>query len=166
MQIKKLIPPLTEQWKKAYEKERPNLVPNAITGEELAAFAEDRFAVQPYTDEAFLDAIRKDVLNNGFFREKLNGAEPQPVAYRLADGTFLGIDTVSGWFIAENDAVRDELTYRKGLDEADLENVLRTMDWLRCKKILENSKKKGYIPLPTKPALFRKRVAGPKEEER
>ena len=37
MQIRKLFPPLTEQWKKTYEKERPNLTPNAITGEELCA---------------------------------------------------------------------------------------------------------------------------------
>ena len=165
MQIKKLVPSLTEQWKTIYEKERPNLVPNAITGEELIAYAQNKLKAEPYGDEAFLAAICTDVRNNAFFAEKLRGKEPQPVAFRYRDGTVIGIDRVSGWFLAENDAVRDELTYVKGLDEADLENAVRTVDWLRCKKILENSKKKGHLPLPTKPMLFRKRAEGPKEEE-
>ena len=165
MQIKKLIPSLTEQWKAIYEKERPNLVPNAISGAELAVYAEKKLHAEPMADESFLAAITTDVKNNAFFAGKLGGEQPDPAAFRYRDGTVIGIDRVSGWFIAENDAVREELTYVKGLDEADLENVLRTVDWLRCKKILENSKKKGYIPLPTKPSLFRKRTAGPKKEE-
>lgn len=163
MQIKKLIPPLTEQWKAIYEKERPNLKPNAITGEALADCVRSRYQATPITEEAYLEAIRTDVKNSALFSEKLHGAEPQPAAFRLPDGTFVGIDLVSGWFIAENDAVRDELTFAKGLDEADLENVIRTVDWLRCKKALERSKKKGYIPSPKKP--FRKR-ADRREEER
>lgn len=165
MQIKKLIPSLTEQWKAIYERERPNLAPNAITGEELAAYAEKKLRAEPMADEGFLAAIAADVKNNAFFAEKLHGEEPAPAAFRYRDGTVIGIDRISGWFLAENDDVRDELTYVKGLDEADLENVLRTVDWLRCKKILENTKKKGYIPLPTKPSVFRKRAAGPKKEE-
>ena len=163
MQIKKLFPPLTEQWKTIYEKERPNLAPNAITGEALAEYVQTQFAATPITEEAYLDAIRTDVRNSAFFAEKLHGAEPDPAAFRLPDGTFVGIDRVSGWFIAENDAVRDELTYIKGLDEADLENVIRTVDWLRCRKILEHSQKKGYIPLPKKP--FRKRGEGIQNEK-
>jgi len=163
MQIKKLVPPLTEQWKAIYERERPNLTPNAITGEALAEYVQTQFAATPITEEAYLDAIRTDVRNSAFFAEKLHGAEPDPAVFRLPDGTFVGIDRVSGWFIAENDAVRDELTFVKGLDEADLDNVLRTVDWLRSKKILERSKKKGHVPSPKKP--FRKR-ADRREEER
>lgn len=166
MQIKKLIPTLTEQWKTVYERERPNLAPNAITGEELAQYAQTHFAVDPVTEETYLNAVCKDVQNNAFFREKLRGAEPDPVAFRLRDGTFLGIDRVSGWFIAENDKVRDELTYVKGLDEADLENVLRTVDWLRCKKIAEDRRVKKLPPLPKKPACYEKHNAESREEER
>ncbi len=166
MQIKKLFPTLTEQWKAIYERERPNLQPNAITGEELAAYAENKLKAEPMTDEGFLAAIAADVRNSAYFAEKLHGEQPSPAVFRYRDGTVIGIDRVSGWFIAENDAIRDELTYVKGLDEADLENAVRTVDWLRCKKILENSKKKGHIPLPTKPMLFRKRAEGPKEEEK
>ena len=50
MQIKKLVPPLTELWKATYEKERPNLTPNAISGEELSRYVRDRFSVQPSAD--------------------------------------------------------------------------------------------------------------------
>ena len=52
MQIKKLFPPLTEQWKTVYEKERPNLTPNAITGEALSRYVRDRFDAEPTEDEA------------------------------------------------------------------------------------------------------------------
>ena len=151
MQIKKLIPSLTEQWKKMYEKERPNLSPNAISGEALADYAKERFAAESFADEAFLNAICTDVKNDPFFREKLNGAEPSPAAFRLSDGTFLGMDLVSGWFIAENDAVRDELIAVKGLDEKDLDNVLRTVDYLRCTKAQE-------------PAAAKKRILPPREK--
>ncbi|MBQ6234967.1 MAG: hypothetical protein IJK54_03550 [Clostridia bacterium] len=154
MQIKKLIPPLTEQWKAIYEKERPNLQPNAITGEELAEYVQMQFAATPITEEAFLDAIRTDVRNSAFFSEKLHGEEPRPAAFRLPDGTFVGIDRVSGWFIAENDAVRDELTFVKGLDEADLENVIRTVDWLRCKKTV--GVQRGKKPMKKLPFLRRR----------
>ena len=142
MQIKKLVPPLTGQWKAIYEKERPNLQPNAITGEELRDYVRTQFAATPITEEAYLDAIRTDVRNSAFFGEKLHGAEPRPAAFRLPDGTFVGIDLVSGWFIAENDTVRDELTFVKGLDEADLENVIRTVDWLRSRKTVEARRRK------------------------
>ncbi len=156
-QIKKLLPPLTEQWKAVYEKERPNLVPNAITGEELVLYAQNVLHAVPVSYEAFCEAVAADVKNNAFFAEKLHGAEPDPVALRGPDGSFIGIDRVSGWFIAENDKLRDRLTFAKGLDEKDLENVLRTVDWLRCKKAAEAERKTGCIPLPKKTSIFRKR---------
>lgn len=164
-QIKKLIPSLTEQWKAVYERERPNLTPNAITGEALAEYVQNKLQAEPYTDEAFLGAICTDVKNSAFFAEKLHGAEPDPVAFRYHDGTFIGIDRVSGWFIAEDDRIRDELTYVKGLDEADLENVIRTVDWLRCRKMVGSERKTGNTPLSKKP--FRDcRNAELRDEER
>ena len=164
MQIKKLVPPLTEQWKAIYEKERPNLQPNAITGEELAEYVQSRFHGEPITEEAYLDAIGTDVKNSAFFSEKLHGKEPDPAAFRLPDGTFVGIDLVSGWFIAENDTVRDELTFVKGLDEEDLYNPIRTVDWLRCKKTIEARRNKKP-PLPKKPSFFRQRAERREEEQ-
>lgn len=165
-QIKKLIPSLTEQWKRVYEKERPNLVPNAITGEELVLYAQNALRAEPVSDEAFCAAIAADVKNNAFFAEKLNGAEPDPVALRGPDGSFIGIDRVSGWFIAEDDRIRDRLTFAKGLDEKDLDNVLRTVDWLRCKKAAEADRKTGCIAQPKKPQLPRKRLMENREEEK
>lgn len=148
-QIKKLIPSLTEQWKAVYERERPNLEPNAITGEALAEYVQNKLRAEPYSDEAFLDAICADVKNSAFFAEKLHGAEPDPVAFRYRDGTFIGVDRISGWFIAEDDRIRDELTYVKGLDEADLGNVIRTVDWIHCKKTVEAQRKKPLLPKKT-----------------
>ncbi len=165
MQIKKLVPSLTEQWKAVYEKERPNLTPNAISGEELADYVKSRFAAEPIEEEAYLNAICTDVLNDAFFAEKLHGAEPNPAAFRLADGSFVGIDLISGWLIAEKDTVRDELTYRKGLDKADLNNVLRTVDWLSCKKRVEAQHRRKLPPLPKKPSFFRKRAENREEEQ-
>ena len=162
MQIKKLVPPLTEQWKAIYEKERPNLQPNAITGEELAEYVQSRFHGEPITEEAYLDAIGTDVKNSAFFSEKLHGKEPDPAAFRLPDGTFVGIDLVSGWFIAENDAVRDELTFVKGLDEADLKNVVRTVDWLKCKKTVGGQRGKKLMK---KPPFLRRRGESREEEQ-
>ena len=164
MAIKRLVPTMTEQWKTVYEKERPNLVPNAITGEALAEYVQTQFAATPITEEAYLDAIRTDVRNSAFFAEKLHGAEPDPAAFRLPDGTFVGIDRVSGWFIAENDRIRDELTYVKGLDEADLANILRTVDWLRCKKTVEAERKSSNLSLLKK--AFRDRRNAERQEEK
>lgn len=164
-QIKKLLPSLTEQWKTVYEKERPNLTPNAITGEQLVLYAQNVLHAAPVSDEAFCAAVAADVKNNAFFAEKLNGAEPDPVALRGRDGSFIGIDRTSGWFIAENDKLRDRLTFAKGLDEKDLDNVFRTVDWLRCKKAAEADRKTGFIPLPKKPALFRRKIEEAKEKK-
>lgn len=164
MQIKKLLPPLTEQWKAVYEKERPNLVPNAITGEELAEYVQNVLHAAPYTDGAFLDAICTDVKSNALYAKKLHGAEPDPVAFRYRDGTFIGIDRISGWFIAENDALREELTYAKGLDEVDLENVIRTVDWLNCKKHVESNRKKKLL-LPKKRSCCRRKAEKRQEEK-
>ena len=148
MQIKKLVPSLTEQWKKMYEKERPNLVPNAITGEALCEYVMAALNGEPMEGEAFREAIAADVKNSAFFAQKLHGAEPDPATFRLSDGSLVGIDRVSGWFLAENDTVRDRLTFVKGLDEADLENVIRTVDWLRCKKTVEAKPARRKRPIP------------------
>lgn len=154
MQIKKLVPPLTGQWMAVYKRERPNLSPNAVTGEELCEYVRTRLHAEPWADETALDAVKKDVENSTFFAKKLCGAEPQPAAFRLPDGSFVGIDLVSGWFIAENDKVREELTYVKGLDEDDLENPIRTVEWLRCRKAAERNgtrKKRSVISVrPTR----------------
>ena len=142
MQIKNLAPSLTEQWKAIYEKERPNLAPNAITGKELADFTQTYYEAERITDDAFSETLKKDVYGNALFSEKLKGQEPDLIVFRLADDSRIGIDLVSGLLIAENDTVREELTYRKGLDEADLENVVRTVEWLRCRDLAEERNRK------------------------
>ena len=142
MQIKKLIPSLMEQWKSIYEMERPNLTPNAITGEALTRYIEERFAVQPSEDESLQNAVRGMLAQSALVRQKVGDGEVRPVAYRIDDGTVIGVDLLTGIFIVQdNMAVRDELTYVRGLDESDLENVLLTVDWLRCRNLWEQKEK-------------------------
>lgn len=142
MQIKKLIPSLMEQWKAIYETERPHLKPNAITGEALTRYIEDRFAVQPNEDESLQNAVRGMLAQSALVRQKVGDGEVRPVAYRIDDGTVIGVDLLTGIFIVQdNMAVRDELTYVRGLDESDLENVLLTVDWLRCRNLWEQKEK-------------------------
>lgn len=142
MQIKKLIPSLMEQWKAIYETERPHLKPNAITGEALTRYIEDRFAVQPSEDESLQNAVRGMLAQSALVRQKVGDGEVRPVAYRIDDGTVIGVDLLTGIFIVQdNMAVRDELTYVRGLDESDLENVLLTVDWLRCRNLWEQKEK-------------------------
>lgn len=143
-QIKKLIPPLSEQWKAIYEKERPNLVPNAISGEELANYIWDRFDAEPSKDEELLSAVGDMLVQNTLVQQKLKGGEPHPAAFRLEDGSVVGIDLHTGCFVVQNnDALRDELTFLKGLDETDLENVILTVEWLRCRKQREEKEEKA-----------------------
>ncbi len=139
MQIKKLAPSLMEQWIKVYEEERWRLMPDAITGEALAAYLKAHHPVKPLEDFAVLQTVRDAVLNNAFYAEKLpKGREPRPIAYACEDGAIIGIDLETGYFNVEgNFRLRDELTYVKGLDRADLNNVMRTVDWLRCKNLYE-----------------------------
>ena len=142
MQIKKLIPSLMEQWKAIYETERPHLKPNAITGEALTRYIEDRFAVQPSEDESLQNAVRGMLAQSALVRQKVGDGEVRPVAYRIDDGTVIGVDLLTGIFIVQdNMAVRDELTYVRGLDESDLENVLLTVDWIRCRNLWEQKEK-------------------------
>ena len=151
MQIKKLIPSLMEQWKAIYETERPHLKPNAITGEALTRYIEDRFAVQPSEDESLQNAVRGMLAQSALVRQKVGDGEVRPVAYRIDDGTVIGVDLLTGIFIVQdNMAVRDELTYVRGLDESDLENVLLTVDWLRCRNLWEQKEK------PTRPGQKKK----------
>ena len=75
-------------------------------------------------------------------RLKVGDGEVRPVAYRIDDGTVIGVDLLTGIFIVQdNMAVRDELTYVRGLDESDLENVLLTVDWIRCRNLWEQKEK-------------------------
>ena len=143
MQIKKLVPPLTELWKATYEKERPNLTPNAISGEELSRYVRDRFSVQPSADAELLAAVRGMLEQSALVQQKRKGVTLQPEVYRLEDGTVIGIDLSTGCFIVQdNMAIRDELTYIKGLDDSDLENILLTVDWLRCRNLIEQNTEK------------------------
>ena len=59
MQIKKLIPSLTEQWKKVYENKRPELSPNAISGAELMEYVKTRFAAAAITEEEYRKREKK-----------------------------------------------------------------------------------------------------------
>ena len=141
MQIKKLAPSLMEQWIGIYQRERPNLNVNAISGEALAAYVRDNCAAEPVEDEAIFRAVCDAVLRNAFYAAKLPaGKAPRPAAFLRSDGTTIGIDLETGYFTVNSDMkLRDELTYVKGLDEADLSNALRTVDWLRCKKLFKRN---------------------------
>lgn len=131
-----------EQWKALYERERPNLRPNAISGEELAAFVQSEYDAVWVEDEAYAKTVTDAVKGSALFSEKLNGEAPKVRVFWLADGSLCGVDLVSGMFLGENETVRDALTYKKGLDEADLDNVIRTADWLRCKNLAEQADEK------------------------
>lgn len=144
MQIKKLFPPMTEQWKAVYEKERPNLTPNAITGEELSRYVRDRFDSDPTEDEALILAVRDLLEQDVLLQRKKKDGRLQPEVYRLEDGTVIGIDLLSGCFIVQdNELLRDEMTYVKGLDTFDLENMYLTIDWLRCRNLHAEKEKKA-----------------------
>ena len=144
MQIKKLVPPLTELWKATYEKERPNLTPNAISGEELSRYVWERFSVQPSADAELLAAVRGMLEQSALLQQKRKDGDLQPEVYRLEDGTVIGIDLSTGCFIVQdNMAIRDELTYIKGLDDSDLENILLTVDWLRCRNLRQEKEEKA-----------------------
>ncbi len=141
-QIKKLIPSPTEQWKAVYERERPNLEPNAITGEELSRYIRDRFDVQPTKDEALISTVCELLEQDALLQRKKQDGRLQPEVYRLDDGTVIGIDLLTGCFIVQgNELLRDEMTYVKGLDAFDLENVYLTVDWLRCRNLHEEKEK-------------------------
>lgn len=139
MQIKKLSPPLMEQWIRVYEQERPKLSANAVSGEALLTYLLAHVHAAPKDDEATEKALFDAVMNNRFFASKLkDGRKPRPKVFLLDDGTTVGIDLETGYFSVDgNYRLRDELTYVKGLDDADLDNVLRTVDWLRCKRLYE-----------------------------
>ena len=142
MQIKKLVPPLTEQWKTIYERERPNLVPNAISGAELSSYVRDRFDAEPTKDEALIQTVRDLLEQDALLRQKKTDGRLQPEVYRLDDGTVIGIDLLTGCFIVQdNMAIRDELTYIKGMDDSDLENIPLTVDWLRCRNLRQEKEK-------------------------
>jgi len=142
MQIKKLVPPLTEQWKAIYERERPNLTPNAISGAELSSYVRDRFDAEPTEDEALIQTVRDLLEQDALLRQKKTDGRLQPEVYRLDDGTVIGIDLLTGCFIVQdNMAIRDELTYIKGLDDSDLENIPLTVDWLRCRNLRQEKEK-------------------------
>lgn len=141
MQIKKLAPTLMEQWIKVYE-ERPKLSPNAITGEALAAYLKEEKGFRETENEPVCRSVFEAVQSNAFFRAKLEaGKAPRPAAFSGVDGTTVGVDLETGYFQVDGDyRLRDELTYRKGLDGADLDNILRTVDWLRCRRLYENKR--------------------------
>ena len=142
MQIKKLVPSLTEHWKAVYDKERKNLVPNAITGEALSRYIRDRFDADPIGEDALISTVRDLLEQDALLQRKKKDGRLQPEVYRLDDGTVIGVDLLTGCFIVQdNELLRDELTYVKGLDAFDLENVYLTVDWLRCRDLWEEKEK-------------------------
>lgn len=135
-------PGMVAEWKRTWENWRGRLAPNRRSGAELVSYLRERYPLREMPGECHIHAIRENVLQNDFSREKLApGEAPRPLAFIVEntgagralyakrdarDGVrpiFVGIDLATGEFQVEGSAALwDELFAFRGLDEADLKN--------------------------------------------
>ncbi len=77
MLMQEMTPELAAKWKAVWQAHRDRLTPNRKTGAELAAYLTAHSPTRPLGDEAILNGMALEVLENAPLREKLpQGAQP------------------------------------------------------------------------------------------
>ena len=135
-------PEMVREWKRTWAQWRTRLSPNRKDGEQLLSYLRARYPLREQAGECYLRAVRDNVMENEFSRDKLSpGQSLRPLAFLVEnagtgralyekrdalDGVhpiFVGIDLSTGEFQVEGSAALwDELFAFRGLDAADLEN--------------------------------------------
>ncbi len=145
-----------KEWQKIHREFAPRLSPNRKSGFEVAEYLKSKYVLKETQDSRFLEVVSGNVLGNAFWKQKLEGREPEPVCFFLeneGDGqeiyasreecwkecedkpVFVGIDLTTGYVHIEGSTcLYDEIFAFQGVDKYDLENCVRVADYLECLK--------------------------------
>ena len=160
MLTQKPTPELLEKWKHVWNQYKNRLKPNRKTGQELLDYLSQKYVLTEIHEKKAIDAVYLTVTMNQPFAEKLpDGAVPSPKAFFLENTgngkifyknenkdskeiwggditkIFIGIDTVSGFFMVEGSTMLwDELYAFQGIDEADIQNPYCVFQYISCLK--------------------------------
>ncbi len=153
-------PEMYEEWKRIWNQYKNRLKPNRKSGLELLDYLSRKYVLTEIWEDEAADAVRLSVTMNRPFAEKLpHGTEPLPRTFYLENKgngeifyksenqdpddlwggditrIFIGIDTVSGYFMVEGSTMLwDELYAFQGLDEADIQNPYCVAQYIACLK--------------------------------
>lgn len=131
-----------KEWQRMWEEYREQLKPNRKSGRELLAYLYKVYPLEEIHEMEAAQVVAGNVLENRFYAEKLQGAQPNPAAFYVRDEgkgaelyrqqdslfrgqrIFVGIDLASGFYCVEGSSLLwDKLCAFQGLDEADLQNA-------------------------------------------
>lgn len=155
------------EWKDIWSQYKEKLTPNRKSGKELLQFVQDKYTLTELVDKNASDAITNNITMNAPNAEKLPaGAAPVPRTFFLENTgngkalyqdenkdpadvwggditrIFVGIDTVTGFFMVEGSTMLwDELCAFRGLDEKDLQNYVCVAEYI-------HSLKRFHYPIP------------------
>ena len=148
------------EWKSIWSQYKKKLKPNRKTGEELLQYLQDKYVLTEIYDKNAYDAVIGNITMNAPNAEKLpEGAVPVPRTFFLENigngetlyqdenkdsvdvwggditRIFVGIDTVTGFFMVEGSTMLwDELYAFRGLDKKDLENYVCVAEYIKSLK--------------------------------
>ena len=151
---------MLEEWKSIWVHYKERLQPNRKSGTELLHYLQEKYVLTEIHDKSASDAVIGNVTENECYAEKLpEGTAPAPRTFFLEDTgngkvlyqdenkdsvnvwggditrIFVGIDTVTGFFIVEGSTMLwDELYAFRGLDEKDLQNYVCVAEYINSLK--------------------------------
>lgn len=122
-------------WQQIYRLYSGSLQPDRISGEMLDLYFRQKYMPQQTENQAFADAVRANILQNGDPSAPIN-----VVTYLWNDDVYIGIDLISGFFQVESTdtqkmiSVWDDLFVTRGLSAADLKNYVLTAQYILLKQ--------------------------------
>jgi len=148
------------EWKSIWSQYKEKLKPNRKSGKELLQYLQDKYVLTEIYDKNASDAVIGNITMNAPNAEKLpGGAIPVPRTFFLENTgngeklyqdenkdsvdvwggditrIFIGIDTVTGFFMVEGSTMLwDELYAFRGLDKKDLENYVCVAEYINSLK--------------------------------
>ncbi|MGF7144588.1 hypothetical protein HNQ56_003019 [Anaerotaenia torta] len=151
---------ILEEWKSIWVHYKEKLKPNRKSGTELLHYLQEKYVLTEIHDKSASDAVIGNVTQNEPYAEKLpEGMAPAPRTFFLENAgkgkvlyqdenkdsvnvwggditrIFVGIDTVTGFFMVEGSTMLwDELYAFRGLDEKDLQNYVCVAEYINSLK--------------------------------
>lgn len=156
MIIKEPTTEMLAEWKSIWSQYHGTLRPNRKSGTELLQYLQDKYVLTEICDKNASDAVVSNITMNAPNAEKLpEGAVPAPRTFFLENTgngerfyqdenkdpadvwggsitkIFVGIDTVTGFFMVEGSTMLwDELCAFRGLDQKDLQNYVCVAEYI------------------------------------
>lgn len=131
---------MIQEWKDIYNEYHHTLTPNRKTGKEVDTYFKNKYSYQIFNDSSFKEMVLLNILENEFYRSKLQEDTLPNIQCYKCGNILVAIDLNSGEFHIESDdieeveKIHDDLFLYRGLDKDDLKNYFLVAEYIKLKK--------------------------------